>query len=200
MEPIDFFYSDGTITLTNSSDIATGTFTAWDPAVLPYDILFANDGQGGASVVAEVISTTEMRLAKAWSGPTLTGVPYFILRWIKHTDPRIYGVRVSDYLTRLKAIPDNLEETATQVSQDRQAVDASLVTLQQVKAEVDADRLAVAADKQDIQQISLSVSNDAAAAAASAAEAASYAPLAAQDDLGFLTDAPTDQDDYGMVS
>jgi hypothetical protein len=142
LDPIDFFYSDGTITLTNGSDIAQGTFTAWDPAVLPYDLLFANDGQGGASAVKEVLSVNQLRLAKAWTGPTLTNVPYFILRWIKHTDPRIYGVRVSDYLTRLKAIPENLEEVAGEINADRQAVEAAMATLAAIETAVDADRQA----------------------------------------------------------
>jgi hypothetical protein len=101
---IDFTYSDGTMTLTNGSDIVTGTFTSWDPVVMPMDIVFANDGQNGASVVKEVLSATEIRLVKPWQGPTLTNVPYFILRWIKHTDPRRYGLMVSEYLARLKGI------------------------------------------------------------------------------------------------
>lgn len=142
MEPIDFFYSDGVISVTNGSDVATGQFTAWDPGVLPYDIVFVNDGQNGANVVAAVVSATELKLAKPWAGPTLTGVPYFILRWIKHTDPKVYGVRVSDYLTRLKAIPDNLETVAADIAADRDAVDAAMVTLAQVQADVDADRQA----------------------------------------------------------
>jgi hypothetical protein len=144
-DPIDFFYSDGTITLTNGSDIAQGAFTAWDPAVLPYDLLFANDGQGGASAVKEVLAVNQLRLAKAWTGPTLTNVPYFILRWIKHTDPRIYGVRVSDYLTRLKAIPDNIEQVAGEINADRQAVEAALTILAAIETAVDADRQAVEA-------------------------------------------------------
>ncbi|MCB5173633.1 hypothetical protein [Microvirga lenta] len=125
MEPIDFFYSDGTITVTNGSDIATGTFTSWDPGVLPYDIVFVNDGQNGANVVAAVVSATQIRLAKPWTGPTLANVPYFILRWIKHTDPRIYGVRVSDYLTRLRALPEDFEAVGQQVAADAAAAAAS---------------------------------------------------------------------------
>jgi len=105
---IDFFYSEGTITLTNGSDIAVGQFTSWDPAVLPYDFVYPNDGQAGISVVKEVLGVNQIRLAKLWAGPTLTEVPYFIVRWIKHTDPRIYGVRVSEYLSRLKDIPADI--------------------------------------------------------------------------------------------
>jgi hypothetical protein len=142
LDPIDFFYSEGSITLTYGSDLAIGEFTAWDPAVLPYDILFANDGADGASVVKEVLAADQIRLAKPWSGPTLTDAPYFILRWIKHTDPRIYGVRVSNYLTRLKAIPENIEEVAGEINADRQAVEAAMATLAAIETAVDADRQA----------------------------------------------------------
>ena len=88
---------------------------------------------GSASVVLSVQSATQMTLAKPWAGPTLTNVPYFILRWIKHTDPRLYGVRVSDYLTRLRAIPEDFEAVGEQV-----AADAAQVALDRVAAAASA--------------------------------------------------------------
>ncbi|MEZ0169944.1 phage tail protein [Microvirga sp. TS319] len=143
LDPAYFFYSDGTITLTNGSDIATGDMVAWDVAVLPFDFIFPNDGMDGMSVIKEVLSVNQIRLAKPWTGPTLTDVPYFMLRWARHTDPKVYAVRVSEYLTRLKAIPDNLEEVAGEIKADRQAVDDALAALQLIEQSVDADRQAV---------------------------------------------------------
>lgn len=137
MDPLDFFYSDGVITLTNGSATATGTFTSWDPAVLPYDILNA-DGQIG--FIATVVSATELTLAMPWQGPTMVDVPYVITRWIKHTDPRIYGVRVSEYLTRLRAIPENFEEVGAQVAADAIQTAAD-------RTQTGLDVLATAADR-----------------------------------------------------
>jgi hypothetical protein len=142
LDPSYFFYSEGTISLTNGSDIATGNFTAWDPAVLRYDFVFPGDGTAGMSVVQDVLAMDQIKLAKPWTGPTLTDVPYFIVRWIRHTDPRVYGVRVSEYLTRLKAIPDNIEEVAAEIHTDRQAVEAAMTLLSQIETNVDADRVA----------------------------------------------------------
>jgi hypothetical protein len=143
LDPTYFFYAEGTITLTNGSDIATGDFTAWDPAVLPFDFVFPNDGTAGMGVIKEVLGIEEMRLAKPWTGPTLTNVPYFIVRWTRHTDPRIYGVRVSDYLTRLRGIPENLEQLAQQIEEDAAEVAAALPIITQSASDVAADRQAV---------------------------------------------------------
>ncbi|MBA1157746.1 hypothetical protein [Microvirga mediterraneensis] len=143
LDPDYFFYSDGTITLTNGSDLATGTFTAWDPAVLPFDFVFPNDGMSGMAVIKEVLGMSQIRLAKPWPGPTLTDAPYFMVRWTKHTDPKIYALRLSDYLTRLKAIPENLEEIGQQVATDAAAVASALPTITQAASDVEADRQAV---------------------------------------------------------
>jgi hypothetical protein len=145
LDPAYLFYSDGTITLTNGSDIATGQFTAWDPAVLPFDFVFPNDGTAGLGVIKEVLAMDQIRLAKPWTGPTLANVPYTMVRWTKHTDPRIYAVRVSDYLARLKAIPDNLEEVAADINADAAAVAAAMTALAQIQTDVDADRQAAEA-------------------------------------------------------
>jgi hypothetical protein len=102
LDPSYFFYGDGTISVTNGSDIATGDLVAWDPAVLPFDFVFPNDGTAGLGVIKEVLAVDQIRLAKPWTGPTLTNVPYTMVRWTRHTDPRIYALRVSDYLTRVK--------------------------------------------------------------------------------------------------
>jgi len=110
LDPSYFFYSDGTITLTHGSDIATGDMVVWDPAVLPFDFVFPNNGTDGMTVIKEVLSVNQIRLAKPWTGPTLTDVPYFMLRWVKHTDPKVYAIRVSEYLTRLKSIPGEIED------------------------------------------------------------------------------------------
>lgn len=171
LDPNLFFYSDGTITLTNGSDIATGDLTAWDVAVLPFDFIFPNDGTDGMSVVKEILSFDQVKLAKPWTGPTLTDVPYFMLRWVKHTDPKVYALRVSDYLTRLKAIPENIEQVAADINDDRQAVAAAMLVLQQIEDDVEADRLAVASDR-------LAAQNAADAAAASATEAEGWAQAA----------------------
>jgi hypothetical protein len=143
--PSYFFYSEGTISLTNGSDIATGNFTAWDPAVLPFDFVFPNDGTAGMSVIEEVLAMNQIRLAKPWTGPTLTDVSYFMVRWTRHTDPRIYAVRVSDYLARLKSIPENIEEVAGEINADRQAIEAAMTTLGAIQTAVDADRQAAEA-------------------------------------------------------
>jgi hypothetical protein len=171
LDPIDFFYRDGTVTLTNGSDIMQGTFTAWDPAVLPYDWIVIKGGANEVSIVKEVLAVDQIRLPEPWAGPTLTNVPYYIVRWIKHTDPRIYGVRVSDYLTRLKAIPDNIEQVAGEINADRQVVEAAMVTLAGVEAAVDADRQAVATDRAAVEA-------SASAAADSAEEAEQWAQAA----------------------
>jgi hypothetical protein len=142
LDPSYFFYSEGTISLTNGSDIATGNFTAWDPAVLRYDFVFPGDGTAGMSVVQDVLAMDQIKLAKPWTGPTLTNVPYFIVRWVRHTDPRVYGVRVSEYLTRLKGIPENIEEVAQEIHADRQAVEAAMTTVVAIETAVDADRQA----------------------------------------------------------
>jgi hypothetical protein len=165
LDPNLFFYSDGTITLTNGSDIATGTFTAWDPAVLPFDFVFPNDGTGGMAVIKEVLGMEEIRLAKPWTGPTLTNVPYFMVRWTRHTDPRIYGVRLSDYLTRLRGIPENLDEVAAEIHADREAVEAAMATLAGIEAAVEADRQAV-----DTTAAQVTVAAQAAADSAEGAE------------------------------
>lgn len=164
LDPSYFFYSDGTITLTNGSDIATGDMVAWDVALLPFDFIFPNDGVDGMSVIKEVVSANQIRLAKPWTGPTLTNVPYFMLRWVKHTDPKVYAVRVSEYLTRLKAIPDNLEEVAGQISADRQAVDDALAALQLIEQAVDTDRQAAEAARTAAQTAAADASADAQAA------------------------------------
>lgn len=171
LDPSYFFYSDGTITLTNGSDIATGNFTAWDPAVLPFDFVFPNDGTAGMSVIEEVLGMDQIRLAKPWTGPTLTDVPYFMVRWTRHTDPRIYAVRVSDYLARLKAIPDNIEEVAGEINADRQAVEAAMTALAAIEAAVDADRQAA-------ETAAGTATGAASAAAASADEAEAWAQAA----------------------
>jgi len=106
LDPSYFFYNDGTITLTNGSDIATGELVAWDPAVLPFDFVFPNNGVSGMAVIKEVLAVDQIKLAAPWSGPTLTDVPYFMVRWTKHTDPRIYALRVSEYLTRIRPLPE----------------------------------------------------------------------------------------------
>lgn len=173
LDPAYFFYADGTITLTNSSDIATGDFTAWDPAVLPFDFVFPNDGTGGMAVIKEVLGMEEMRLAKPWTGPNLTSVPYFIVRWTRHTDPRIYGVRVSDYLTRLKGIPENIEEVAQEIHVDRLAVEAAMTTLATIQTEIEADRQAA-------EIAAGGASQDAQDAADSALEAKAWAEAASQ--------------------
>jgi len=178
LDPAYFFYSDGTITLTNGSDIATGDMVAWDVAVLPFDLIFPNDGTGGATVIKEVLAYNQIRLAKPWAGPTLTDVPYFILRWVRHTDPKVYALRVADYLTRLKAIPDNIDQVADQITADREAVDAAMITLQQIESDVESDRQAVAADR-------LVSESAASAAAASADEAEAWAQAASS---GVLPD------------
>jgi hypothetical protein len=140
LDPSYFFYSDGTITLTNGSDIATGEMVAWDPALLPFDFVFPNDGTAGATVIKEVLTVNQIRLAKPWTGPTLTDVPYFALRFANHIDPRFYAVRVSEYLARLKALPENLDEVADEIHADRVAVEAAMTLLAQIQTEVDADR------------------------------------------------------------
>lgn len=144
LDPSYAFYSEGTISLTNGSDIATGEFVAWDPAVLPFDFVVPNNGTNGLSVVEEVLAMDQIRLAAPWSGPTLTDVPYFMVRWVKHTDPKVYALRVSDYLTRLKAIPENLDEVAEQISADAAAVAAAVPTVTQAAADVATDREAAA--------------------------------------------------------
>jgi hypothetical protein len=48
-------------------------------------------------------------------------------------------------LTRLKAIPENVEEIAGEINDDRQAVDAAIVLLAQIQTNVDADRQAAEA-------------------------------------------------------
>jgi len=105
LDPSYFFYSDGTITLTNGSDIATGTMVAWDPAVLPFDFVFPQNGTAGMAVIAEVLAVNQIRLATEWTGPNLTDVPYFMVRWANHIDPRFYAIRVSEYLTRIRDMP-----------------------------------------------------------------------------------------------
>lgn len=107
--PIDFFYTDGTITLTNGSAEVVGQYTGWDAALLPCDFIVPGNGANGMTIVGSVTDATHLQLPQPWSGPTLTNVPYFALRWIKHTDPKIYGVRVSDYLTKLRNVPDDID-------------------------------------------------------------------------------------------
>jgi hypothetical protein len=147
LDPSYAFYSEGTISLTNGSDIATGEFVAWDPAVLPFDFVLPNDGRSGMGVIKEVLAMDQIRLAKPWTGATLTDAPYFMVRWTKHTDPKVYALRLSDYLTRLKAIPDNLEELADQINADAAAVASALATITQAASDVEADRQAVAGDR-----------------------------------------------------
>lgn len=132
LDPSYAFYDEGTITVTNGSDIATGDMTAWDPAVLPWDFVFPNDGTAGLGVIKEVLAMDQIRLAKPWTGPTLTNVPYTMVRWTRHTDPRIYAVRVSEYLTRLKEIPagaiEEIQAAADQIIADAiEAINAGTV-------------------------------------------------------------------------
>lgn len=152
LDPAYFFYSEGTITLTNGSDIATGDMVAWDPALLPFDFVFPNDGLGGATVIKEVLAVDQIRLAKPWTGPTLTDVPYFALRFANHIDPRFYAIRVSEYLARLKAIPENFEEVGQQVATDAAAVASAFATITQAAADVEADRQAVESATSGIEQ------------------------------------------------
>jgi hypothetical protein len=167
LDPSYAFYSEGTITLTNGSDIATGEFVAWDPAVLPFDFVVPNNGTNGLSVVEEVLAMDQIRLAAPWSGPTLTDVPYFMVRWTKHTDPQVYALRLSDYLTRVKAIPENIEEIGEQVATDAAAVASALSTITQAASDVEADRQAVetAADAVETAQITTLDARDVAVAA-----------------------------------
>lgn len=178
LDPAYFFYSDGTISLEHGSDIAIGDMVFWDTAVLPFDTLYPNDGQNGVTVIKEVLSVNQLRLAKPWTGPTLTTVPYFVLRWVRHTDPRVYAVRVSEYLTRLKGIPENIEQVAGEIHADRVAVDAAMVALQQIEVSVNADRAAAEASAGSAQ-------GAATAAADSADEARQWAEAASS---GVLPD------------
>ncbi|WP_262027246.1 right-handed parallel beta-helix repeat-containing protein [Microvirga sp. Mcv34] len=109
----------------------------------------------------------QIRLAKPWSGPTLTDVPYFMVRWTKHTDPKVYALRLSDYLTRLKAIPENIEEIGGQVAADAAAVASALTTITQAASDVDANRQAVdvAAAAIDAAQVTTLEARDEAVAA-----------------------------------
>ncbi|MGA0595385.1 hypothetical protein [Enterovirga sp. CN4-39] len=142
--PIDFIYAEGTITLTNGSDIAVGQDVAWDLAVLPYDIVFLQSGQG-VTAVREVLAPGQMRIARAWAGETLVNAPYFVLRWIKHTDPRVYGARVSSYLTRLKNIPEDgailqaIDERVTQIGAQVAAATAESAAAAHLSAQAAAE-------------------------------------------------------------
>lgn len=153
--PLNFFYSDGVMTLTNGSDIVTGKFTSWDPGVQPMDIVFPNDGQSGVSVVDEVLSANQLRLAKPWTGPTLTDVPYFILRWIKHTDPRRYGLMVSEYLSRLRQIPENLVEVGQQIAEDAEQIALDRIAVASDAAATEQARQQAVASAEAAKEISL---------------------------------------------
>jgi hypothetical protein len=189
LDPSYAFYSEGTISVTNGSDIATGNFTAWDPAVLPWDFVFPNDGTAGMSVIQEVLAMDQIRLAKPWSGPTLSDVPYTMVRWARHTDPRLYAVRVSEYLARLKAIPENLAEIGQQVAEDATAATISrqLAEAAQINAETARSQAEAAqTNTQTLRNEAETLRNEAASSAAAAANAppfdanlATYTPLGA---------------------
>ncbi len=100
-----FFYNAGTATFTNGSDIVNGSLTAWDTAVLPLDIIHLRNGGAGISMVKEVISPTQLKLAAPWAASTVVGGTYQTMRWTTHTDPRNYGPELADALTKLRGIP-----------------------------------------------------------------------------------------------
>jgi hypothetical protein len=166
--PIDFFYSDGTMTLTNGSNIAVGQFTGWDVAALPYDFIVPGAGVNGLTMVASVIDATHIQLPRAWSGPTLTAVPYFICRWIKHTDPRVYGGRVSAYLTKLRGIPDDIPALIA-------SINASIAAMNADAAATAADRVQTGQDRTQTGQDRVQTGQDRTAADASAALALKWA-------------------------
>jgi hypothetical protein len=97
------------------------------------------------------------------------------LRWIKHTDPRWYGVRLSDYLARLKAIPENLEELVGQVAADAGTVAQAMTALQQIENSVEADRQAAAMAAADADRQAAETARAGAEAARDAALAGSVA-------------------------
>lgn len=167
LTPINFFYSDGTITLVNGSDIAVGQFTGWATAVLPYDFLILG-GNAGISILAEVIDDTHVRLCMPWSGGNLTAVSYSMLRWSKHTDPRIFGVRVSDYLTKLRQIPDDVAAFIV-------AINTAVATMNADAAATASDRAATAADRSAVASDKTATHTDRVAADAAAAAAATSA-------------------------
>ncbi len=142
IDATDNFYSDGAITLTHGSDIATGLFTTWSAALLPLDLIVPGAGTNGMSAVKEVISNTQIRLGRAWDGPTLTEVAYFSLRWTAHTDPRNYGPRLATYLARLDQVPPDLDAFLASIEAAIAAMAAHAEAAQDSADAAHADRVA----------------------------------------------------------
>jgi hypothetical protein len=119
-----------TCSVTNGSVTVTGQFSIWETALDRGDVLFVGSTMG---LVQEVVSDTELTLATPWAGETAATAPYAAYRNNSYVDPRNYGRRLAEYLTKLRAIPDD--------------IDAFLTELEAIRDEIAADAAQVAADK-----------------------------------------------------
>lgn len=71
----DYFYTDGTITVTNGSTAIVGLGTAWQLRHAVGSIVFVGTGFG---FIASVEDETHATLSQVWAGPTSAGAAYTI--------------------------------------------------------------------------------------------------------------------------
>jgi hypothetical protein len=147
-----------TCTVTNGSATVTGQFTIWETAIDKGDVLFVGGNMG---LVLDRVSDTELTLTGPWAGESAEAAPYAVYRNNSYTDPRNYGRRLAEYLTKLRGIPDD--------------IDAFLAQLEALRDDIDADAAQVAADK--------AAAETAASTATGAATTATDAAASAQGSL-----------------
>jgi hypothetical protein len=156
-----------TCTVTNGSVTVTGQFTIWQTAIDKGDVLFVGGNMG---LVLNRVSDTELTLAAPWAGESADATAYAVYRNNSYVDPRNYGRRLAEYLTKLRGIPDD--------------IDAFLAQLEAIMAEIDADTQQVAVDKTAAE----TAATTATGAATTATGAASTATGAATTATGALAD------------
>jgi preprotein translocase subunit YajC len=96
-----------TCTVTNGSATVTGQFTIWETALDKGDVLFV---AGMMGLVQEIVSDTEITLAMPWAGESSAPAPYAAYRNNSYVDPRNYGRRLAEYLSKLKPLPANIDD------------------------------------------------------------------------------------------
>src|SRR5262249_50640608 len=70
-------YNTGTISLTNGSDVATGTGTFWGSTIVEGDLLLV---PGGPAYIQDVTDDTHIDLGADWLGSNLSNVRYIIVK------------------------------------------------------------------------------------------------------------------------
>jgi hypothetical protein len=195
-----------TVSVATGDTVVVGALTLWLSVLQPGDIFLAG---GHVNLVRSIQDDTHLTLGVGWTGPTLTDQPYVIQRWLQHTDGRWIGYTITEYFSRVEAVPTELQASLDAGTAARDAAlaaqaaaegarDAAATSLTDAQAARDAT-LTARDDTTAARDVATGASTDAAAALA-AANTARDATLTAYDNfddryLGSKPALPTTDND-----